>query len=566
MRNFATIFKLQLRNMFKRDKSRQGSKKWIGLLALFVILYGIIGFGLVFAVYELSYNMLMYGLTSEFIALLLTSALFFVLVFGIVTMLVCLYFSKDTEFFLALPIKPGTVFAAKIAVVYLTELVMAAALLLPCLITAGVIMMLPPVFYVIMPFAILLIPAIPLFFASIIAIPIMYLVSFFRNRGALGSIFVLIVFAGFFTGYYVLITRMQNVDVENVDITDIRRILLPVLNVLYPVYALAKAMTGVPVFGLNIGVSVLINVLIFLGCVVAFGVIAMIISSAVYRRGAASQLEGAKKKNNAVVMYRGSGTVSALMKKEWREIIRTPAFAMNCLLALILCPIVIGFVGFSFNSAEILKGAGGTGELSEIIELQMMIFAVIIKYLLFGFIMFLGIGANIGPATAFSREGEKMYFAKIMPVDYSAQIKAKSYIYIIIGSLTSVIGAVTSAIVQFDAVMFVCSLVFLLIFNYAAVNFGLLLDLKRPKLKWVTPNEAMKHNRNAVIYTLLVMLAGILFAVVGGFTNFLFSIRFGAVGVFLSWLIMFVAVLTLAVLSTALLYKDCNKKFESLDI
>ena len=76
----------------------------------------------------------------------------------------------------------------------------------------------------------------------------------------------------------------------------------------------------------------------------------------------------------------------------------------------------------------------------------------------------------------------------------------------------------------------------------------------------------MKHNRNANIYMPIAMLVSIALAVVAALTNIVFTARLGALGGFLSWALMFIAVITLAVLSAAFLYKSCEKKFEAVEM
>ena len=184
MRNYLAVIKLQLKNMFRRDRSSaKASRRWIIAAVALVILYGIVASSFIAMVAMMSSAFGAYSLQSEFVTLNLLCGLMVVLVFGIVTVLTCLYFSRDTEFFLALPIKPSVVFAAKLTIVYLAELVACVLIMVPCLIAAGIALHASAIFYVLFPFAVLLTPAIPLFFAAIISVPVMYIVSFLRNRG-----------------------------------------------------------------------------------------------------------------------------------------------------------------------------------------------------------------------------------------------------------------------------------------------------------------------------------------------------------------------------------------------
>ena len=179
MSNYVSVLKLLIKNMFRRDMAKEKSLTKTLLVGLsLLIAYAAIGFLFVTLIYFMGSTFAAFSLQSEFISMILACGLMVVLIFGIVTVLTCLYFSKDTEFFFALPIKPATIFAAKLTVVYLIELSITALIMLPCLIAAGIVMNLSAIFYVIMPFAVLFTPVIPLVLASVIAIPVMYIVSF----------------------------------------------------------------------------------------------------------------------------------------------------------------------------------------------------------------------------------------------------------------------------------------------------------------------------------------------------------------------------------------------------
>lgn len=564
MSNYISVLKLLIKNMFRRDRANAKSlNKTFFVVFGLLIAYSAIAFLFISLIYFMGSTFAAFSLQSEFVSMILACGLMVVLIFGIVTVLTCLYFSRDTEFFFALPIKPATVFAAKLTVVYLTELAITALIMLPCLITAGIVMNLSAIFYVLLPIAVLFTPVIPLVLAAIISIPVMYVVSFLKNRGALGSIVVIILFGAFFGLYYAGISQMQNFNPENMDLSGLQDMFRKIASTMYPLYALARAMTALPVFGLGAVASVAVNLAIYFGVVVALGAIALLISGAVYSRGAAGQLEGAKRSKAVNVAYRGSGTIKALMKKEWREILRTPAFALNCLLGIVMCPIVVVFFGLS------TKGSTAAGEMANQTAAQIEIMQTVMKFIMVWFVMFMSVGTNAGPATVLSREGEKFYYTKIIPVDYKTQLRAKSYVYIIIGSISSILGSVVIAILDFNAVFFVGSLLFILTYNFAAVHFGMLLDVSNPKLKWTTPNEAVKHNRNVMIMVFGGMFASMILVVAGGALNVILT-RTALVSATVANLASWGVLLAVAVLSAAILYtvfyKNCERKINEIEV
>ncbi len=564
MRNFWLVFRLQLKNMLRKDPAK-GNKRRIAWIAGLAVSYAVIAAAFIFTIVLMGGAFADFSLQSEFVALILLCGLMVVLVFGIVTVLTSLYFSRDTEFFLTLPVKPSAVFAAKLMVVYVTELCVAALLLVPCLIAAGVVMHVPAQFYVLLPVAVLCTPAIPLFVAAVVSVPIMYIVSFFRNRGALGSIFVLLLFGAFFTVYYMGVSKMQNIDPETVDLAAIQHIFVAIANSVYPLYALARAMTGDVVFGLGSATSFAVNFFICIGSIVAVGGIALLVSATVYRRGAAGQLEGSSKRKIAAGQYRGSGVLKALMKKEWREISRTPSFALNCLLGIVMCPILVAFVGYSVNVSSVAGDAAQAGEALSAEATQIL--SVVLRMLMLWMLIFMSVGTNSAPSTAFSREGEKFYYCRLMPVDYKTQVRAKSYVYLAIGMVSSLLGAVVMAIVDFDVSFFLCSLVFLPLVVFAFVHFGIYLDMAHPKLQWVTPNEVMKHNKNVLLAVLAALLVSLLLAVAGAATYIGVFRAAGATAASAAmWAVLLALGLGAAAGSYALVYKNCDRMLDAVRI
>lgn len=565
MRNFSLIFKLQLKNMLRRDKTKN-LKKSIPIFILLAIAYVIVAAALISLVVLMGKVFATFSLQSEFLTLIMLCGLLFVLIFGIVTVLTGLYFSRDTEFFLGLPVKPSTVFAAKIAVVYVCELVMTALILLPCMIAAGVVMHLGVAFYVLTVLGVLFTPAIPLFLASVIAIPIMYIVSFMKNRGALGSLLVLVLFGAFFALYYWGITKMQDIAPDEMDLDGVRHIFVNLANTAYPLYALARAMTLTPVFGLNAAASAAVDLLIWAGSIVAVGGIALLISATVYKRGAARQLESSGKRKSAVAaQYRSTGVVKALMKKEWREILRTPGFALNCLFGIVLCPIVTAFVGFSTSVSKIANQAAAEG--APISPYALALLTATIRLIMLWIVSFMSAGTDGAAPTAFSREGERAYYCKLLPVDVKTQIRAKSYLYMLIGSVSGILGTVVMAILDFDLSFFLCSLVFVLLLNFAVVHFGMYLDLSRPKLKWVTTNEVMKHNRNVAIVIFTSMFFTLVAAEAGlGVFYLVYRAASHTAAIASMWTVILALALAAATASYAALYKNCDRLMNAIEM
>lgn len=549
--------------MFRRSRAKKDSgaiwAAYIGLGLFYVLLAGI----LVFFTYGLSSVMVKFGMVNEMLTMLLTIGCLAVLIFGLISMLSVIYFSKDTEFFMTLPVKPSVVYLAKLSIVYVSELLLSTLLLLPCLLTAGISIQLGPVYYITMLFGLLFVPALPLLLASLLAIPLMYIVSFFRNKGVLTSLVLILLFGAFFVGYMLLINSVT-AGLDNVDFSGdyfeqfgetLKGSFVVFTNVLFPLAALARFSTMTATWGMSVSVSMLANLAIFLASIAALITLTVLISNAVYRRGAASMLEGGKKKVKENIGYSFSGTLKTLMKKEWRELIRTPAFAFQSLSGIILCPIMLIIVGMSMRMG---------GEMSGATEVQAQAAGSLIHFMLLGFICMMGVGMNVGASTCISREGDKFVFCKMIPVSPAQQLRAKTYVYLIVSGLTVVLGLIVICILQFNFLNLLLSLGFLVLYDYGYVHFAVFFDLYRPKLNWATPNEAVKNNRSATIPLFINMGISFAFIALPGLLSVMITPSW--VGQTISWLLLYGVAIAAAVVFHYLLYKNADRLYNQIKV
>ena len=153
-----------------------------------------------------------------------------------------------------------------------------------------------------------------------------------------------------------------------------------------------------------------------------------------------------------------------------------------------------------------------------------------------------------------------------MPVDIRTQVRAKSYVYLAVGGMSAVLGVIVSAIVNFDVAFFVCSLVFMPLVIYASVHFGIWMDLLSPKLKWVTPNEVMKHNKTVLTYIFGSLGIGlVLIAAAFGIYYGLAQIADAAIATAGMWAWLLIAAIVAAAVSHKLVYNNCERLTDSVN-
>lgn len=568
MKNYFTIFKLLFKYMFKSNGEK--TSKWIWLAYAFIALvFGVLIYGICRMVQLLAATANDMEMLPEFLTLIYGVACVAVVLFGLIPLLNNLYFSRDTEFMMMLPVKPSTVFMAKLSVVYLTEIVVSTIILVPAMITVGVTLHLNALFYVVSLFAVLLVPSIPMVLITIIAIPLMYIVSFFKNKGALTSIVLILLFGIVFGTYYYFIVKFSSITGDEAEEIDpavlfeaLRNALLVISNVLFPLSAVSRLATlsNRTLFGeFSVGAAAGINLAVFLGSVAVVTAVALLVSAAVYKRGARSMLEGGSRKSDGKIEFKSSGTAfSALFKKEWKELFRTPAFAFQSLSGVILCPIVVVFMSnmYSIGAAEGAEGEVITPETIALLK-------TLLGYIVIGMINMIGVSMNVGAATTITREGGNFHVLKTIPVPYRTQIMAKLMLYVIISSVTVVLSVIVAAIIGLNAVALICGLLFLLLYNYGYNCFCVFIDLNRPKLNWTTPNEAVKNNRNAAMPMFINMAVSLILIAIPLLCLFLISSA--VVSAVVAWAVLVVIAAAIAIVFHNLLFANLDRLFDKIN-
>lgn len=503
------------------------------------------------------------GIVPEVTALLLDAGFIVVLVFGTIGIFSYVYFARDSEFLLSLPVRPSAVFLAKLAAVYAQEIMIAALVMVPGTLALGISTVQPATYYIMILLALLLVPVMALLVASLVSVPLAAAASFFRRKGAVSGILLIILFAAFMGVYMYFVYSMSygtggDQSVEEI-LAEMQSGMVTMASVLYPVYALARFGTLTPALVGSVAGSALIDLAIFFGTVIAAGALTVLISGKAYKGAALRQNEHTSSVTSARE-YVSSSALGALMKKEWREMVRNTSFAFQCLAGVVLSPVIVVVVSLASGmqnftlvplpSAEIM--AWGTSLLM---------------------IVMMGVGMNQFATTAVSREGRSFAYSKTIPVPYTTQLLAKIIVADIIAYITvtlSLVAAIVTAAIggYADPLAIVLSAVFLLVYTAAYVNFGVLHDLKKPKLDWVTPREAVKSNATTVVPMLLDFLIGILGVVLVCVLTIVFDANFGlpAAGTGIAFGALIILSAAALVWSVSYIRKNADKYYNRLSI
>ena len=485
MKSWARITRTLLSMFFRTGKGEKKRRVSAVVVVLLGLLFAVM-IGAAFAF--LSPVLAQAGLLAVAATLPMETAFVAVLVFGTMGVFSYIYYSRDNEFLLSLPVSPSTVYFAKLTVVYVQEFAVSAVFIAPALIVTGVMTAPPAVFWVMTVLALVLVPVCPLLLCSLIAVPLMRVASFFKNKGMMGAVLLILLFAAFMAAYMVLSMRMQGIGGAPtvgggaVSVDEMLEPFIVVAHVLYPLYALARFGTLTPGLTESVAASAAIDLCIFLGTIAVCGVLTVVISRAVYARSALRQTENSARTASGKEYVTGSA-LSALVKKEWRELSRNTSFAFQCLGGVVVSP-VFGvlfpiIMGSSLSDPSLDSVAPNIG--------------FILTWIIVSFLV------------------------QMMSTSMNVSALAKIVLSWIIGGVSVVLSVIAMSISvgvvmgKANAWFIVLTLVYLLAYGALFVVMCVHRDLKKPKLNWTTAREAIKGN----YATLVPMLLGMLFCVIG---------------------------------------------------
>ena len=249
MRGYIIVLRALMRMTFR--KGAGGRDRSLGTLIGMLITAGIMSACVAVVAGIFGGKINEFGLATEVTALLLAADFMLTLIFGIVSVMSSLYFSRDGEFLASLPVRSNAVMAAKVSVIYVQEAAVGGLFVLPAAITLGVAASATAAFYVMTVIAVVFVPVAALLFAALVSVPLVYVAGFFRRRGAVAAVLLLVLFAMLMTAYLVVTNLVPAVSVPSDGGDAVGAAISALIGgvrrgmyVIYPVYCLARFGSG----------------------------------------------------------------------------------------------------------------------------------------------------------------------------------------------------------------------------------------------------------------------------------------------------------------------------------
>ncbi len=482
-----------------------------------------------------------------------------ILIFGIYYVISAFYFSRDLEMLIPLPLRPSEVMLSKFAVIVINEYLTVAAIVLPVVITFGVMARGGVGYWVNAVLVYAVLPVIPLAVVSVLVVAMMRFINVSRKKDILilaGSILLIVLALGLQFAARGAPDREMNGQAIADLIASPDSLLNRVGSKFPPSIWAAKAIAG------GFSGEGLVNLALLLGTSLAFFAGIVVMSEKLFYRGLVGlgETTGKKRRLTRDEMSRrvssGRRAGAAVFAREWRIMNRTPIFLLNGVLVVVIVPVIFVLM------ATMGSGKGGRGGGSDLSAILKTMTSANPLYAILAAALFMTICGSLNgtSSSTFSREGAQFWISRVIPVAPREQAAAKflhSYLIAMLGVVTA--SVVAAIVLHLKAAHLAAAAGLALVAGVLLTVVGMIIDLARPLLDWTNPQKAIKQNLNV----LLALLADI-----GILTALFFGVRALiraklAANIVLG--VLFVGLAALAALCYRILLKFADRRYPEIE-
>lgn len=564
MKSLLTLTKFNINRQFKMSfENKKKRNNFIAVLILLGICFLVpIALVCVF-VYSMSYLAYQSGELPQFLSVIFLLTQVMIVVFGLMIFVQTIYFSKDNEFLLSLPVKQSDIYLSKFFTVLLSEMIISAVAIIPTTISMAVALSnfgvsVSPLYYLMMVLAIPLMALLPVLLISILSFPLVKIMTFFKKKPFLNTLLSAFLIVGVLCAIYIPLyssnafnsTALPENGTETVAIFP--AVFAQIGKLSYHTFVYAKAMLGVG--------NVAANFFIFLGITFAAFAIGVTFSLLFYKSTVRALVEGGgivskgkknkaksskindgincanKNNNTAHVNIDGTAVDSScinsqgdsscdnlncntattkskwsfsptfgLVKKEIKAMLRNSQLMTMSIMNILLAPVMIIIMSFAFGKSMAGLEAVPAATINSISKFFFIFFAVIMIS-----------GANVMASVAFSREGKQIELLKSYPLSAKDIIRAK----LLLADGASFIGNTLCFIVMLILVKLnVIDIIFMLIapnlLSFSLNGLAVYSDIKKPKFNWISLSEITRKQSKGLIVVLIALITAIVLVAIG---------------------------------------------------
>ena len=501
MYNFWTLTKFNLSYYLKpRFENAKDKRKFIVSAIILVLVFAMPLAMMVYTIYNAASMAIQMNIVADFISVMLLASQITVLFMGMASYLQIMYFGNDNEILMTLPVKSSAIYLSKLIVALFNNLIISAIIILPSLVTIAVAFVregfsFGAEYYVLIPFALIFIPLLPLLIISVLSFPIMKIVSYFKKHPTISALITALLTVGILLAIYLPSMAMGG-DAEG----DISGTLVGVMSKLgryfYPTYCFALAM---------VGNQIAKNLAIFFAITIVALAIGVLTSLLFYMSTLSKMSEGGgvtsseKKVKSAEPM----STKKALVLREFKGVMRDQSIALQTFMMLIMAPAMLLISTFiSRNSSP----EEGETFCIGMFELGMSFFY---SFMMIG-------GMNYMSLIGISRDREQLSIAKTLPVTSKQILQAKLTLSDLTGLLAVLLSGIVFALVSsatwYNKILYIVGV---FACTWPLNCFCLMRDVKAPNLKWTNIKQISKNNMGTLVPMMICVGAGIVVMILG---------------------------------------------------
>ena len=505
MQQLLTLIKLEFSLKFPRfDKNKKLFVKIFDILSI-LIGVAIVSLLIIFMFKSIINICLKSNLGEEFLIFFILIIQIIQLLFGLGLLTKTLFFNSDSASLLKLPVSGEKIFLAKSIFVYIYMVIFSFVIMLPILIMYGIMASSAALFYVMIPFICFLTPLFPFILATIFALPMMYLISFLKSKFVLMLISYVAIVAIGFVAYMKILDVLLVVLKQNqagAVLTD--SVVKNVKNFTYFMYP--EVLIKNLLVGANFWKSLLAIVLV--GAIFVF--VVTYIAEKIYVKVLLNNVETELTFLHKKIKIKHTSVTSALFKREFINIFRSVNYSFQYLAVILTTPLMVYF-------SNAICGNIGISQIGEGILPGISILVMI---------MFLSMAVSFS-ASSLTREGDKFFHTKIIPVSFKKQVSVKLALYMIVtipSIFVSCLALFIFGTLSISQALLYTLAISLIMFGNAC--FGIERDIKNPKFKYIGNEEMTNANRNIISSMGVGLVISMLLGVAAIIISFFFSLDF----------------------------------------
>ena len=502
MNKVIKLTKIFLKNSFSNMDARMGiSTKSKSKILIYGILFLYFAGLITFLGYNLLDGLIAIHQETIFVGMILFMIFGLAIIQTIFSSINILYFTKDSEYLLPLPLKPYQIILARTNVMLIAEYVIIFLIGFIPLVMYGILTGAGIVYYLTMILSVILVPILPVLLISMLIMFIMSFARLTKNRNRFQLFATLLVLAIIIA--LSISTSGMKQDLTNEEMAQMvvqaNGMIELVKGYVPTVDYLMEALTTNSLF------TAIVEVLKTLGITIIGFIVYMLIAQKIYFKGLVGNLfgGGASSSNKEINQkeYRNSKLYKSYVGKEFKNMARNPVFLMQCLIPAILIPIIMVVVVYTGLNSDGM----GLEQITQMVQ-QMPTNTFFIACIILGVIQFFTMFIYIS-ITAISRDGENAVFMKYIPVSLYKQYMYKIIPNIIMNIVTIIITlGMAEYLLNLPVITLIALFVVATIMGILQSIAMIIVDLKRPKLNWDSEYAVAKQNLNLVFPVLLAMV------------------------------------------------------------